>query len=321
MMRAIAHEKGAPLKLVETPKPVLRPGEILIRVRAVGVNRADLVQRAGFYPPPPGASEILGLEVSGEVEALGEGATRWMKGDKVCALLAGGGYAEYVAVDEGSVLPIPSQTSLVDAAAIPEAAITVWANVFETCALMPGEAFLIHGGASGIGTTAIQMAAAHGAKVYATAGDDAKLRLCETLGAKRAINYKTEDFEAVLKAEGGVDVILDMAAGPYLQKNINIMNERARLAHIAFLLGPRTEIDLTRVMLKRLTITGSTIRSRAVAEKARLAREVERQVWPWIEAGQLKPVIDSVYPIEEAEDAHKRMQAGAHAGKIVLTFD
>ncbi|MBI1188798.1 MAG: zinc-binding dehydrogenase [Alphaproteobacteria bacterium] len=319
-MRAVAHAPGAPLTLTELPRPAPGGGEILIRVRAAGVNRPDLIQRAGLYPPPPGAPDTLGLEVAGEVAAIGAGVARWKPGDRVCALLGGGGYAEYAMAHEGSVLPMPQTLSFTEAAALPETVFTVWANVFESGALKSGEAFLVHGGASGIGTTAIQMAHAAGATVYATAGDAEKTALCERLGARRAINYKTEDFEAVLKEAGGVDVILDMVGAPYLQKNLNILNDRGRLVYIAFLQGSKGEVDLMRIMLKRLAITGSTLRARPLAEKARLAREVEAHVWPWIAEGKLKPAIDSTFPLVDAEAAHARMQAGTHAGKIVLTL-
>jgi putative PIG3 family NAD(P)H quinone oxidoreductase len=316
-MRAIGCEPGEALFIQTLPVPEPGAGEILIRVAAAGLNRADLVQREGRYPPPPGASPIMGLEVSGTVAALGPGVTRWKVGDSVCALLAGGGYAEYVAAPEGSALPIPAGLSVEEAGATPEAVFTVWANVFEACALKPGEAFLVHGGASGIGTTAIQMACAHAAKPFATAGDAEKCALVTRLGAK-AINYKTEDFEAVVRDAGGVDVILDMVGGGYVQKNLRVLKAQGRLVNIAFLQGSKVEVDLILVMLKRLTITGSTLRARPIAEKARLAKAVEAQVWPWIAAGKVKPVIDSVFPLDQAEAAHARLAAGAHAGKIVL---
>jgi putative PIG3 family NAD(P)H quinone oxidoreductase len=319
-MRAIRHAAEAPLSLTELPQPAPGPREILIKVAAAGVNRPDLLQRAGFYPPPPGAPETLGLEVAGDVAAVGADVRRWRKGDKVCALLPGGGYAEYAIADEGAALPIPAGLSALEAAALPETVFTVWANVFETGALKSGEAFLVHGGASGIGTTAIQMAAAAGAVVYATAGDAAKVALCEKLGAARAINYREEDFEAALKEAGGVDVILDMVGGDYTAKNLAVLKEFGRLVIIAFLKGPKAEADLSLIMRKRLTLTGSTLRSRSIAEKARLAREVEEHVWPWMTAGKVKPVIDSTFPLERAEEAHARMRASAHAGKIVLTL-
>lgn len=318
-MRKIIHGPDQPLSLAVVARPEPGAGEVLIRVAGAGVNRPDLMQRAGLYPPPPGAPETLGLEVSGVIESVGAGVSRWHEGDEVCALLAGGGYATYAIAHEGSVLPVPKGVSLIDAAALPETVFTVWANVFEAAHLKPGETFLVHGGASGIGTTAIQMAKAHGARVFATAGDAAKVKLCQELGADRGINYRTEDFEDVLDRAGGADVVLDMVGGPYVQKNLNLLNTGGRCVMIAFLQGPRAELNLMRVMLKRLTLTGSTLRSRSNAEKARIADEVERHVWPWIEAGKVKPVIDSTFPLSDAEAAHARLQSGAHAGKIVLT--
>ena len=317
-MRKIIHGSDQPLTLAVVARPEPGRGEVLIRVAAAGVNRPDLMQRAGLYPPPPGAPETLGLEVSGVIESVGAGVTRWHEGDEVCALLAGGGYATHAIAQEGSVLPVPKGVSLIEAAALPETVFTVWANVFEAGALKPNETLLVHGGASGIGTTAIQMARAHGARVFATAGDDAKVKLCEKLGAARGINYRTEDFETVLRDEGGADVVLDMVGGPYVQKNLDLLNDRGRCVMIAFLKGPHAELNLMRLMLKRLTLTGSTLRSRSVEEKARIASEVERVVWPWIAAGKVKPVIDNTFPLAEAEQAHARLQSGAHAGKIIL---
>lgn len=317
-MRRIVHAKDAPLSIAEAPVPEPGAGQILIRVAAAGVNRPDLAQRAGFYPPPPGAPETLGLEVAGEIIAIGAGVTRWKVGDQVCALLAGGGYAEYALAHAGSALPIPKGLSLIEAAALPETVFTVWANVFESGALKPGETLLVHGGASGIGTTAIQMAKAHGARVFVTAGDDAKCRLCEKLGAERSINYRSEDFEAIVREAGGADVILDMVGAPYLAKNMSATKPLGRIVSIAQLQGAQAEINLALLMLKRLTLTGSTLRSRAVEEKGRIAREVERHVWPRIEAGKVKPAIDSTFPLAEAEAAHARLQSGGHAGKIVL---
>lgn len=318
-MRRVAHAPDKPLTLVQDDVPRPGPNEVLIRVVAAGVNRPDLIQRAGQYPPPPGASQILGLEAAGEIVEVGAGVGRWHVGDQVTALLAGGGYAEFVTAHEGSLLPIPKGLSLIEAAALPETVMTVWANVFETAALQPGETLLVHGGASGIGTTAIQMAKAHGARVLVTAGDDAKCRACEKLGADRAINYRSEDFETVVRDLGGADVVLDMVGGPYVQKNINILNDRGRCVLIAFLQGPQVEVNLIRLMLKRLTLTGSTLRSRSVEEKARIAREVERVVWPWVEGGRVKPLIDSTFSLNEAEAAHARLQGRGHIGKIVLT--
>ncbi len=318
-MRKIAHAPDAPLKLVEADVPKPGAGEILIKVAAAGINRPDLLQRAGGYPPPPGAPETLGLEVAGEVVEAGAGVNRWHVGDKVTALLAGGGYAEYALADQGAALRIPTGLNLVEAAALPETVFTVWANVFESAALKPGETLLVHGGASGIGTTAIQMARAHGARGFATAGDEAERRLGEHLGAERGIHYRSEDFEAVVREAGGADVVLDMVGGPYVQKNLNLLNDLGRCVMIAFLQGPQVELNLMRMMLKRLTLTGSTLRARALEEKARIAHEVERVVWPWLEAGKVKPVIDATFPLADAEAAHARLQSGVHAGKIVLT--
>jgi NADPH2:quinone reductase len=318
-MRRVIHGPDKPLSLVTDDVPHAGPHEILIRVEAAGVNRPDLQQRAGHYPPPPGASPILGLEAAGEIVELGSGVTRWHVGDKVTALLAGGGYAEYAVAHEGSALPIPAGLSMAEAAALPETVMTVWANVFQTGALKQSETLLVHGGASGIGTTAIQMAKTYGARVIATAGDAAKVKLCEKLGAERCINYRTEDFEMIVRDLGGADVVLDMVGGPYIQKNLDVLNDHGRLVMIAFLQGPTAQLNLMRLMLKRLTITGATLRSRSVEEKARIAAEVERNVWPWIASGRVKPVIDSTFTLNEAEQAHARLQSGSHAGKIVLT--
>jgi len=317
-VRKIIHGTDQPLTLAVVARPEPGPGEVLIRVAAAGVNRPDLTQRAGFYPPPPGAPETLGLEVSGVIETVGAGVSRWHEGDEVCALLAGGGYATYAIAHEGSVLPAPKNLPLTEAAALPETVFTVWANVFEAAALKPKETLLIHGGASGIGTTAIQMAKAHGARVIVTAGDDAKVKFCEKLGADRAINYRTQDFESVVRDLGGADVVLDMVGGPYVQKNLNLLNDNGRCVMIAFQQGPQAEVNLMRLMLKRLTLTGSTLRSRSNEEKARIARAVHQNVWPWIEAGKVKPVIDSTFPLADAEAAHARLQSGAHAGKVIL---
>lgn len=318
-MRRVAHAPDKPLTLMTDDVP--RPGahEVLIRVVAAGVNRPDLTQRAGLYPPPAGASTILGLEAAGEIVELGAGVSRWHVGDQVTALLAGGGYAEFVTAHDGALLPIPKGLSLIEAAALPETVMTVWANVFEAAALQPGETLLVHGGASGIGTTAIQMAKAHGARVIVTAGDDSKCKACEQLGADYAINYRAGDFESAVRDLGGADVVLDMVGGPYVQKNLNLLNDRGRCVMIAFQQGPQAEVNLMRLMLKRLTLTGSTLRSRPVEEKARIAHEVETHVWPWIEAGKLKPLIDSTFTLNEAEAAHARLQSGGHIGKIVLT--
>lgn len=317
-MKAVKAVVGQPLVLTEIEKPSPGPGQILIQVEAAGVNRPDLIQRAGRYPPPPGAPETLGLEVAGIVESVGADAARWKPGDRVCALLPGGGYAEYALAHAGSAMPVPAPLSMAEAAGLPETVLTVWNNVFEMGRLKAGETFLVHGGASGIGTTAIQMATAWGAKVYATAGTDEKCRLCEKLGAAKAINYKTQDFEAVMRSEGGVDVILDMVGAPYFDKNLTILKDLGRLCYIAFLQGSKVEGDLARLMMKRLTITGSTLRIRTDAYKAKLAEGVVAHVWPMIEQGRFKPLIDRVFPLAEADAAHARMESGDHAGKIIL---
>lgn len=317
----IAREPGGPdvLDVVSRPVPTPAPGEIRIRNIARGINRPDQIERLGFYPAPAGAPEGLGLEVSGHVDALGEGVDGFAIGDPVCALVAGGGYADWSVAPAGSVLPVPDGVSVADAAGLPETVFTVWTNVFEIGALSHGETFLVHGGTSGIGSTAIQMAKAAGARVIATAGTAEKVALCETLGADIAINYRTADFEAVVNDAGGADVILDMVGGSYVQKNINCARMGGRIVSIAFLTGSRVELDLMRVMLKRLTLTGSTLRARPLEEKARLAAAVRQTVWPWIASGQLAPVIDSRFALEDVRAAHARLDSGAHAGKILLT--
>ncbi|MET0546222.1 MAG: NAD(P)H-quinone oxidoreductase [Caulobacterales bacterium] len=320
-MRAIAPpQKDAALTLTEIAIPQPGAGQVLIRVRAAGVNRPDLVQRQGKYPAPPGASPILGLEVAGDVAAIGEGVTRWRAGDAVCALLSGGGYAEYAIAHEGSVLPKPAAIDYAEAACLPETIFTVWANVFESGALKAGERLLVHGGSSGIGTTAIQMAKAMGADVFATAGTPEKVALCESLGAK-GINYRTEDFGKILKDAGGADVILDMVGAPYLTPNLDCLKQGGRLVYIAFLQGSKMEADLMRVMLKRLTITGSTLRIRPDAEKARIAEAVENNVWPLIQSGAIKPIVTARYKLAEAEKALQLLESGAHSGKIALLID
>ncbi len=317
----IAREPGGPdvLDVVERPVPTPGPGEIRIRNVARGINRPDQIERLGFYPAPPGAPEGLGLEVSGHVDALGEGVDRFVIGDPVCALVAGGGYADWSVAPAGSVLPVPDGVSIDDAAGLPETVFTVWTNVFEIGALSQGETFLVHGGTSGIGSTAIQMAKAAGARVIATAGTAEKVALCQRLGADAAINYRESDFEAMVNAAGGADVILDMVGGAYVQKNINCARMGGRIISIAFLTGSRVEVDLMRVMLKRLTLTGSTLRARPAEEKARLAAAVRETVWPWIGSGQLAPVIDSRFALNDVRAAHTRLDSGAHAGKILLT--
>lgn len=318
MMTAVKSVVGQPLVLHEIEKPTPGPGQVLIRVRAAGVNRPDLVQRAGKYPPPPGAPETLGLEVAGDIEAVGPDVTLWKAGEKVCALVPGGGYAEYAVAHEASTLPIPEPLTYVEAAGLPETVLTVWNNVFEISKLKKGESLLIHGGASGIGTTAIQIAKAWGATVYATAGTEEKRALCEKLGAVRGINYKTEDFEQVMKDAGGVDVILDMVGKPYFDKNLTILKDLGRLCYIAFLQGSKVEGDLTRLMMKRITITGSTLRIRTDEYKAMLVRGVVENVWPMIKDGRFRPLVSGVHPLADAEAAHAAMDAADHAGKIIL---
>ena len=316
-------EPGGPEMLVAAlrPRPEPGSGQVLIEVAAAGVNRPDILQRQGGYPPPPGASDIPGLEVAGRVVALGPGASRWQVDDEVCALVAGGGYAEYCAAPAQQCLPVPGDLDLVAAATLPETFFTVWTNVFERGRLQSGETFLVHGGSSGIGTTAIQLAAAFGARVFATAGSAAKCAACERLGAERAINYREEDFVAVIdKATGGrgVDVILDMVGGDYIQKDIKLLAPDGRLVNIAFLKGSKAEVNLLPVMLKRLTLTGSTLRPRSVAEKGAIARALEEKVWPLLATSRVRPVIEGRFPLTRAADAHRLMEAGAHIGKIVL---
>ncbi len=320
-MRAVfAEPPGGPevLTLRETPTPQPGAGQVRIKVAAAGVNRPDAIQREGLYPPPAGAPTSLGLEVSGVIDAVGPEVARFAKGDAVCALISGGGYADYALADEGATLPPPEGVSLRDAAGLPETAFTVWTNVFERGGLRPGETLLVHGGASGIGVMAIQMAAAWGARVIATAGSDAKCVLCEDLGAARAINYKRDDFAPILQDLGGADVILDMVGGDYTPRNLATLRQDGRLVQIAFLRGPRAEIDLSRIMRKRLTVTGSTLRARPADEKARIARAVEETVWPWIADARVRPIIDSVFALTDARAAHERLESGDHAGKILL---
>lgn len=307
------------LTLAERPDPALRDSEVLIRVKAAGVNRADLIQREGKYPAPPGApADIPGLEVAGVVEACGASVQRWKPGDSVCALLAGGGYAEKVAIDAGSCLPVPRGLSFVDAAALPEAVLTVWSNVFQRGRLQAGERFLVHGGTSGIGMAAIQLARAFGATVFATAGSDEKCRACEAAGAERGINYRTQDFEAVLK-EPGVDVILDMIGGDYTAKNLRLLRPDGRLVFINAMKGGKAEFSAHQVMSRRLTITGSTLRAREAGFKAALAAEVERQVWPLVESGKLRASVFREFPLADAAAAHRLMESSEHVGKIVLS--
>ncbi len=310
------------VRLVQLPVPKPGAGEVLIKVAAAGVNRGDLAQVAGMYPPPPGAPQTLGLEVSGTVVSTGTNVERWDLGDEVCALVAGGGYAEYCLAHEGSVLPKPPRVSLVDAAALPEVYMTVWTNVVDRARLKEGETLLVHGGSSGIGTAAIQLFAARGHRVFTTAGSAAKCKACTDLGAARAINYREEDFVEVVRAEtggAGVDVILDMVGGDYIAKNVGLLKLEGRLVNIAFQQGAQANLNLMLVMLKRLTITGSTLRARANAEKADIARAVEREVWPLLINGRIMPVVDSIMPLSQAAEAHTRMAGSSHIGKILLT--
>jgi len=327
-MRAIAiAEPGGPDVLTLVERPVPEPGgdEVLIRVAAAGVNRPDILQRQGRYAPPPGTSDLPGLEVAGEIVAVGPAVpgapARWRVGDRVCALLAGGGYAEFAAAPAGQCLPIPGSLSMVEAAALPETTFTVWTNVVDRGRLRAGETLLVHGGASGIGTMAIQIARALGARAIVTAGSAAKCRACEALGAERAIDRRSEDFVAVVHAltgGQGVDVILDMVGGDYTARNLASLGLDGRLVQIAYLRGPAVQIDLSQVMRRRLTITGSTLRPRAVAEKSAIARGVEATIWPHVAAGRVRPVIDATFPLAQAADAHRRLEAGEHVGKIVL---
>ncbi|SDR63276.1 NADPH2:quinone reductase [Rhizobiales bacterium GAS113] len=327
MMTAIAIKvHGGPEALVpeQRPLPVPGKGEIVIRVAAAGVNRPDVIQRQGHYPAPPGASDLPGLEVAGEVAALGEGATRFRLGDKVCALVPGGGYAQFCKVDETNALPIPKGLSMIEAAAIPETFFTVWTNVFERGRLSKGETLLVHGGSSGIGTTAIMLAKAFGARVIATAGSPDKCRSCRELGADVAIDYRSEDFVAATKAatDGkGADVILDMVGGDYVARNYEAAAEEGRIVQIAFLKESKVTLDLRRLMMKRLTHTGSTLRPRSPAQKAAIARALEEKVWPLLAEGRCKPVIYATFRLEEAPKAHALMESSAHIGKIVLTLD
>lgn len=316
-------QPGGPevLKLATRPCPQPAKGQVVIKVAAAGINRPDVLQRQGAYPAPPGASDLPGLEVSGTVAALGEGVTGPAVGEAVCALAAGGGYAEYVAVDARHCLPVPTGFDMVQAASLPETFFTVWHNVFERGALKAGESLLVHGGAGGIGTTAIQLAKALGAKVFATAGSPAKAQACRDLGADRAIDYTAEDFVEVVKAETkrGVDVILDMVGGEYIPRNVKALAADGRLVSIAFLKGSVAEVNFMPVMLKRLTLTGSTLRPQSDDAKARMAASLREKVWPLIEAGAIRPVVHATFPLAQAAEAHRLMEANTHIGKIVLT--
>ncbi len=317
-------EPGGPDALKPATQPLPTPGadEVLIKVAAAGVNRADILQRRGFYPPPPGAPNTPGLEVAGTVAALGSGVGTCKPGDEVCALLAGGGYAEYCAVPAPQVLPVPKGLSMIEAAGVPETFFTVWTNVFDQAGLETGERFLVHGGSSGIGTTAIQLARAFGAEVYATAGSAEKCAACEKLGAARAINYREEDFVAVIKEATngeGVNVILDMVGGDYVQRNFEVLAIEGRLVNIAFLGGVKAQVNFDPFLRKRLTFSGSTLRARSVEQKGAIAASLHEKVWPLLEDGTIRSVIDSTVPLADAAKAHERMESSAHIGKIVLT--
>lgn len=323
MKAVVISRPGGPeiLALQDRPAPQPKGGEVLIRVKAAGVNRPDVAQRKGHYPAPAGAPpDIPGLEVAGIVEGCGPEVTRWKAGDVVCALISGGGYAGYAVAPEGSCLPLPGGWSFAQAASMPETVFTVWHNVFQRGRLKKGEHFLVHGGSSGIGTTAIQLARAFGAKVFATAGTAEKCAACSDLGADRCINYRQEDFETVLKAEG-VDVILDMVGGDYTAKGLRLLNVEGRMVFINAMKGATAEVNIVDIMRKRLTITGSTLRNRDTAFKSALAREVEQQVWPLLAKGQFRPVIYKTFALAEAADAHRLMESSEHIGKIVLLVE
>jgi NADPH2:quinone reductase len=324
-MRAVEISRpGGPevLKVADLPKPAPKPNEILVKVAAAGVNRPDLLQRAGHYPVPADASPLPGLEVAGEVVELGAAVKLWKRGDKVCALVNGGGYAEYCAVAETQALPVPRGLSMVEAASLPETFFTVWGNVYDRAKFAPGETLLVQGGSSGIGVTAIQMAVATGHRVFATAGSDEKVAACVRLGAEKAFNYKTKDWAVEVRAATGgkgVDVILDMVGGDYVPRELKCLAEEGRLVFIAYLRGPKTELDIDAVMRRRLSITGSTLRPRSAEFKGYLARNLREKIWPLIEAGRIKPQVFKTFPLEQAPDAHRLMESSQHIGKIVLT--
>lgn len=311
---------GAPdvLQLTTRTVPQPGPGEVLLKIAYAGVNRPDALQRAGMYAPPPNASDLPGLEASGTIVAVGAGVSDWAEGDDVCALLPGGGYAEYALTPAAHCLPIPGGMGLKEAACLPETYFTVWSNVFTRGGLQGGERFLIHGGSSGIGTTAIQLAHHFGARVFVTAGSEEKCQACRDLGAEVAINYRDADFVGVMKEQGGADLILDMVGGPYVQRNLNALADDGRLVQIAFLQGPKVELNLVQLMTRRLTMTGSTLRPQSDLAKARIAQDLREAVWPLLAAGRIGPVMDSEFPLDQAAAAHARMESSDHIGKIVL---
>ena len=324
MMRAIEiSAPGAPdvLHLAERPVPVPGPGQVVLKVAYAGVNRPDALQRAGLYNPPAGASDLPGLEASGTIAACGAGVLGLQQGQQVCALLPGGGYAEYAVTQAAHCLPVPNGFDLKQAACLPETFFTVWSNVFQRGGLKAGERFLLHGGSSGIGTTAIQLARAFGARVFTTAGSDAKCRACLDLGAERAVNYRETDFVPIMQGEGGADVILDMVGGDYIARNLDALADDGRLVQIAFLQGPKTSLNFTQMMTRRLTLTGSTLRPQSDVAKARIASSLLSQVWPLLSAGRIAPVIDSCFDLDQAAQAHARMETSTHIGKIVLRID
>ncbi|UXX84630.1 NAD(P)H-quinone oxidoreductase [Roseovarius pelagicus] len=313
-------QPGGPevLQMTQRPVPQPRVGEVVIKVAYAGVNRPDALQRAGAYAPPVGASDLPGLEASGEIAAIGAGVSEWAVGDAVCALLPGGGYAEYVATSAAHCLPVPAGMDLKEAACLPETFFTVWSNVFQRGGLKAGERFLVHGGSSGIGTTAIQLANVFGARVFTTAGSDEKCAVCTDLGAERAINYRNDDFVEVLRGEGGANLILDMVGGDYLPRNVKALADDGRLVQIAFLQGPKVTLNFAQMMMRRLTITGSTLRPQSVQAKADIAAALRRDVWPLLDAGRVAPVMDSSYALADAAAAHAHMESSTHIGKIVL---
>lgn len=309
------------LRMEQGPVPSPGKGEVLIKVHSAGINRADLLQRKGHYPPPEDASPILGLEVAGTVAASGPDSGNWQVGDRICALTHGGGYAEYAVAPVGQCLPIPTGFSKAEAAALPEALLTIWHNLFQRAKLQAGEKVLIHGGASGMGTMGVMMCHALGAEVYTTAGTEEKCRVLQNRGATRAINYKTEDFEAVLTELGvanKINVILDMIGGDYIQKNLNVAAPEGRIVNIAYMRGFKAEVNFAPLLMKRLTMTGSTLRAQSFAQKTVMVEEILQHVYPLLESGEVKPIIDSIYPLEQAEEGHARMQSGQHMGKIIL---